>query len=84
MDAYLEKAGVSPDGEVELGGICDQQDVAVDVDGGTHRLEVQCENALGLVRKDEDGRAEVVDLSRKIQHNSKTGTENLKTQSSHP
>lgn len=41
---YLQQACVSADGQVELGGIGDQQDVAVDVGGRADGPEVEGED----------------------------------------
>lgn len=62
---YLQEAGVGPDRQVKLGCVCDEQDVAVYVDGGSHRSEEQGENVPRLVCGDQDGGAEVLRLKQK-------------------
>ena len=59
---YLQEAGVGPDGQVELGGVGDQQNVAVHVGGGPQRAELQGEDVQGPLGGDEDGVREVQHL----------------------
>lgn len=47
---------------MKLGRVCDQQDIAVYVNGGSDCPEEEGEDVAGLVRRDEDGRAEVLHL----------------------
>lgn len=41
---YLQEARVGPDWQVELGCVCDQQDIAVYVNGGSDRPEEEGED----------------------------------------
>lgn len=59
---HLQEAGVSPDRQMKLGRISDEQDIAVYVDGGPHWPEEEGEDIPGVVCRDEDGRAEVLHL----------------------
>lgn len=59
---YLQEAGVGPDRQVELGSVGDEQDVAVDVDGGPDGPEEKGEDVARLVGGDDDGGAEVLHL----------------------
>lgn len=47
---------------MELGGVGDEQDVAVYVDGGSDRPEEEGEDVARLVRRNEEGDAEVLHL----------------------
>lgn len=59
---YLQEAGVGPHRQVEARGVGDQQDVAVDVDGGPRGAEVQGEDVAGLARGHQHRLTEVLHL----------------------
>lgn len=65
---YLQESSVGADGEVELGGVGDQQDVAVDVIGGPDGLEVEGEDVARLLRGDQHRLTEVLHLRRTRDH----------------
>lgn len=58
----LQEACVSPDRQVKLGCICNEQDVAVYVNGRSDRLEEQRKDVPRLVLGDDYRRGEVVHL----------------------
>ena len=55
-EAYLQEAGVGADGQVELGGVGDEQDVAVDVDGRPDGPEEEGEDVARLLGRSEERR----------------------------
>lgn len=67
---YLQESSVGADGEVELGGVGDQQDVAVDVIGGPDGLEVEGEDVTRLLRGDQHRLTEVLHLRRRTRDRS--------------
>lgn len=71
---YLQESSVGADGEVELGGVGDQQDVAVDVIGGPDGLEVEGEDVARLLRGDQHRLTEVLHLRRRTWDRSYTYT----------
>lgn len=50
---------------MKLGCVCDEQDVAVNVNGGSDRPEEEGEDVTGLVWGNEDGCSEVLHLKQK-------------------
>lgn len=54
MLLYLQEARVGSNRQVELGSVCDEQDVAVDVNGGPDWPEEKGEDVAGLVGSDND------------------------------
>lgn len=62
---YLQEACVCPDRQVKLWCICDEQDVAVYVNGGSDWPEEEGEDVAWLVWGNDDGCAEVLYLKWK-------------------
>lgn len=62
---YLQEASVSPNRQVKLWCICDEQYVAVYMDGWSNWSEEEGEDVTRLVWVDEDGCAEVLHLKQR-------------------
>lgn len=62
---YLQEARVGSDWQVKLGCVCDEQNVAVYVNGWSDWPEEEGEDVTRLVWGDNDGRAEVLHLQDK-------------------
>lgn len=62
---YLQEARVGPDRQVKLWCVCDEQDIAVYVNGRSDWPEEQGEDVTWLVWGNNDGRAEVLHLKEK-------------------
>lgn len=60
--AYLQEACVGAHRQVELGSVCDEEDVAVDEDRGPDRPEEEAEDVAGLLGGHYDRAGKVVHL----------------------
>lgn len=59
---YLQEACVGPDWQVKFRSIGDEENVAVDVDGGSYWSKQKGENVAGLMGRDKNWCAEIMHL----------------------
>ncbi len=59
---YLQEARVGPDRQMKLWSICDEQDIAVYVNGGSDWPEEEGEDVTRLMWRNNDGCTEVLHL----------------------
>lgn len=61
---YLQEARVGSDGQVKFRSIGDEENVAVDVDGGSYWPKQKGENVARLVGRDKNRHAEIAHLKK--------------------